>query len=212
MNRSGAAGVVGALTAREGVGDGDSTWGSSNPAAMTVTRTSSPSASSMTAPKMMFASGCAASGRRACGLVDLEDAEVGSALDRQQHAVGAVDAGFEQRRGDRQLGCLDRAVGAACRSDAHESRARALHDRLDVGEVEVDQPGGGDQVGDALHTRQQHLVGGLEGVEHADLPVADLQEAVVRDDDERVDFFLSVATPASAWAGAPLAFEAERAW
>src|SRR5690606_20926797 len=33
----------------------------SKPAAMTVTRTSSPSASSMTAPKMMFASGCAAS-------------------------------------------------------------------------------------------------------------------------------------------------------
>ena len=33
----------------------------SNPAAITVTRTSSPSASSMTAPKMMFASGCAAS-------------------------------------------------------------------------------------------------------------------------------------------------------
>ena len=31
----------------------------SNPAAMTVTRTTSPSASSMTAPKMMLASGCA---------------------------------------------------------------------------------------------------------------------------------------------------------
>ena len=30
-------------------------------------------------------------------LVDLEQAEVGAALDRQQHAVGAVDAGLEQR-------------------------------------------------------------------------------------------------------------------
>jgi hypothetical protein len=45
-------------------------WGSSflwvgepesKPAAMTVTRTSSPSESSMTVPKMMLASGCAAS-------------------------------------------------------------------------------------------------------------------------------------------------------
>ena len=33
----------------------------------------------------------------------------------------------------------DRAVVAAGRADAHERRAGALHDRLDVGEVEVDQ-------------------------------------------------------------------------
>ena len=42
----------------------------SKPAAMTVTRTSSPRASSMTAPKMMLASGCAAScTRRAASLI-----------------------------------------------------------------------------------------------------------------------------------------------
>ena len=57
-------------------------------------------------------------------LVDLEQAEVGAALDGEQHAVGAVDAGLEQRAGDRELGGLDGAVLAAGRADAHERGAR----------------------------------------------------------------------------------------
>ena len=76
----------------------------SKPAAMTVTRTSSPRASSMTAPKMMLASGCAASATSCGGLVDLEEPEVAAAGDGQQHAVRAVDGGLEQRAGDRHLG------------------------------------------------------------------------------------------------------------
>ena len=112
----------------------------SKPAAMTVTRTSSPRVSSMTAPKMMLASGCAASLHELRGVVDLEDAEVRPALDREQHAVRAVDA-TPRAAGTRdgELGGLDRAVGAARGADAHERGARALHDRLDVGEVEVDE-------------------------------------------------------------------------
>ena len=57
-------------------------------------------------------------------VVDLEDAEVRAALDREQHAVRAVDRRLEQRTRDRELGRLDRAVGAPRRADAHERRAR----------------------------------------------------------------------------------------
>ena len=101
-----------------------------------------------------------------CGVVDLEDAEVRPALDREQHAVRAVDRRLEQRARDRELGGLDRAVGAPRRADAHERGAGALHDRLDVGEVEVDEAGRRDEVGDALHTGEEHLVGGGERLEH----------------------------------------------
>ncbi len=59
------------------------------------------------------------------GLVDLEQAQVGAAGDRQQHTVGAVDAGLQQRAGDGHLGGGDRAVVAARVADAHEGRARA---------------------------------------------------------------------------------------
>jgi hypothetical protein len=56
------------------------------------------------------------------------------------------------------------AVVAAGVADAHQRAAGAAHDGLDVGEVEVDQARRRDQVGDALDTGQQHLVGALEGV------------------------------------------------
>jgi hypothetical protein len=72
-------------------------WGSppSNPAAITVTRTSSPSVSSMTVPKMMLASGRGLLDELR-GVVDLEDAQVGPTLDRQQDAVRAFDGRFQQ--------------------------------------------------------------------------------------------------------------------
>src|SRR5699024_7008823 len=94
--------------------------------------------------------------------------------------------GLQQRRGDRQLGGLHGTVVAPGGADAHQCAAGTLHHRLHVGEVEVDQTGGGDQVGDALHTGEQHLVGGLERVQHRDVPVADGQQPVVRDGDQRV--------------------------
>ena len=61
------------------------------------------------------------------------------------------------------------------------------HDRAHVGEVEVDQAGQRDEVGDALHALAQHVVGDAEGVDHRGLLVEHRQQAVVRDDDQRVD-------------------------
>ena len=46
------------------------------------------------------------------GVVDLEDAEVRSALDREQHAVGAVDEASSNGDCDGEFGRLDRPVGA----------------------------------------------------------------------------------------------------
>src|SRR5699024_8687285 len=64
--------------------------------------------------------------------------------------------------------------------------AGAGHHALDIGEVHVDHAGRGDEVGDALHTVEQDLVGGLEGLHHGHAGVAELQQPVVGDDDQRV--------------------------
>ena len=53
------------------------------------------------------------------GLVDLEQAEVAATLDRQEHSMGTVDAGLEQRTRDGELGGLHRAVVAPRGADAH---------------------------------------------------------------------------------------------
>src|SRR4029079_2885494 len=94
-------------------------------------------------------------------------------------------------------------------SDAHEGRACSLHHGLDVGEVEVDQAGGGDQVGDALHTGEQNLFGAAEGVEHAHRAVADREQPVVRDDDEGVDLFAQAGDAGLGLVGAATSLEGE---
>ena len=69
----------------------------SKPAAMTVTRTSSPMLSSITAPKMMLASGWATRVDDLGRLVHLEQPQVGAAGDVEQDAPRALDRGLEQR-------------------------------------------------------------------------------------------------------------------
>ena len=137
----------------------------SKPVAMTVIETSSPMRSSMTVPKMMFASGSAVSLMISRRLVDLEQAEARAAGDVEQDALGARDVDLEQRAGDRLAGGLRGAVLAARAADAHERGAGVLHDRAHVGEVEVDEAGHRDQVADALDALAQHVVDDAEGVD-----------------------------------------------
>ncbi|BCJ34962.1 hypothetical protein Athai_24650 [Actinocatenispora thailandica] len=143
-------------------------------------------------------------------VVDLEQTQIGTAGDGQQHAAGPVHALLQQRAGDRALRRLDRPVVAARTADAHQRRAGVGHHALDVGEVEVDQPWRGDQVGDALDTGQQHLVGLAERVHHAHRPVAELQQPVVRDDDEGVALVAQLVDAGLGLHLAPLALERER--
>ena len=83
--------------------------------------------SSITAPKMMLELASAALCDDLGRLVDLEQAEVAAAGDVEQDAGGALDRLLEQRRGDRALGRLGRAVLAARprRCPSARSRRRA---------------------------------------------------------------------------------------
>src|SRR5690625_247928 len=129
------------------------------------------------------------------GLVDLEQTQIRSTLDGQQHPVGAVDTGLEQGRGDGQFGGLYRPVVPAGRTDTHQRTPGALHHRLDIGEVQVDQARSGDQIGNALNTGEQDLVGTLERIQYRDALVRDGQQPVVGDDDESVHLFAQGVDP-----------------
>ena len=125
--------------------------------------------------------------------------------------MGALDAGLEERRGDGHLRGLDRAVLAPGGPDAHQRRAGVGHHGLHVGEVEVDEAGCGDQVGDARDTLEQHLVGLLEGVEDRDAAVGDREQSVVGDDDEGVDLLAELADALLRGVGAAASLEGEGA-
>src|ERR687898_300646 len=123
-------------------------------------------------------------------LVDLEQAEVATAGDGEQDAPRALDRRLQQGARDGVARRLERAALARPVADAHERGAGIAHNHLHVGEVGVDETGGGDEVGDALHPLEQDLVGHLEGVDHRRLLVGDREEPVVGDDDEGVDLLL----------------------
>ena len=97
-----------------------------------------------------------------------------------------IKLGVDQRRAQRALGRLGGAVVTGREADAHQGRPGVLHDRADVGEVEVDQAGKRDQVGDPLDALAKDVVGDLERVEHRGRLVEHLEQPRVRDHDRGV--------------------------
>src|SRR3954470_10342510 len=145
------------------------------------------------------------------GLVDLEQPEVLAARDVERDAGGALDGLLEQRRGDRGLGRLGRAALTGGRADAHERRAGVLHDRADVGEVEVDKTRDRNEVRDALHALAQDVVGLAEGVEDGRAALDDREQLLVRDHDQRVDHLAEAVDALLRLARALRPLELERA-
>ena len=146
-------------------------------------------------------------GRR---LVDLEQAHVRTAGDVDQHAAGAVDGNvLQERAGDGLLSRLQGPVVARGRGRAHERESHLLHDRTDVGEVEVDEPGRHDQVGDAPDRLRDHAVRHLEGLQQRRGLAGDAEKPLVRDDHEGIHLVLELPDALLGLLHAPLAFEDE---
>ena len=82
---------------------------------------------------------------------------------------------------------LPRAIGAVRHRRAHHRHADLAHHGAHVGEVDVDEPGIVDDLGDAGHRAVQHVVRRRVGVEHRDVVAQHLHQLVVGDDDQRVD-------------------------
>ena len=161
---------------------------SEKPVAITVTRISSCSVSSITAPKMITASGSAASAMISAASLTSKRPRLllPVMLSRMPRAL---DGSFEQRAGDRLFCGFDGPVFAGGPSDPHQGRAGAGHDGANVREIEVDEAGHRDQVRNPLHTLPQDVVGDPKGLEHRRPLVHYLQQAIVGDDDQGIDLF-----------------------
>ena len=144
------------------------------------------------------------------GLVHLLQRQVRPAGHVDQHRLRAVDrAVLQQRRGDRALRRLDRAVVAARHPDAHHRPAHARHDGAHVGEVHVHEARDRHQVGDPGHRLAQDVVGHPEGVQQRGLAVHDAEQPLVRDRDQRVDVVAQLRQALLGLAHAPLPLERE---
>jgi hypothetical protein len=125
---------------------------------------------------------------RRAHFLEFADGEVHAGGDVHQHALGAGEVHVLQQRAlQRRLGRAHRAVLADGDSGTHHGHAHLRHDRAHVGEVHVDETRPGDDVRDALHRAQQHLIGRLEGVDEGDLAAQHRSQLVVGDHDQGID-------------------------
>ena len=89
-------------------------------------------------------------------------------------------------------------------------KACVLHDRGDVREVQVDEARHGDQLGDIGNRLTEHAVRDFERVLKGDLLLGYVLEALVRDDDQRVNVLVELVDAAQRLLEALLALERER--
>ncbi len=157
---------------------------------MTVTLTSSRIRSSMTVPKMMFASGSAASLiTSAASLTSNRPRSLPPVtLNRMPRAPVMLTSSSGLMTAARAASTARFSPDAD--ADAHHRASGLAHDRLHVGEVEVDEAGDRDEIADALHALAQHVVHHAEGVDDRGLLVDHLAQPVVRDGDQGVDLLL----------------------
>src|ERR1700741_4107569 len=167
----------------------------SKPVAMTVIITSSPRRSLKLVPKMMLASGSAAGRVSSAASGTPKRLRVDGPGVFEGEALGALDVALKEGARDPHPGRLDRPVLARRPADPHQRRPGVLHDRPDVGAVEVDQPGHRDDVADPLDALAQHVVDDAERVDDRGVLLDDVLEPVVRDRDQRVDLALQLVGP-----------------
>src|SRR5699024_10889350 len=91
--------------------------------------------------------------------VDFGQSADGRRGDIDDNAPCAGDLGLQQGAGDGGHGGLLGLVLAAGAAHAHVGVAGVLHNRLYILEVQVDNAGQLNQVGDGLHALAQHVVG-----------------------------------------------------
>src|SRR5438132_7364140 len=118
-------------------------------------------------------------------LLGLGDAHVVPARDVHQGSGRGADVDVDQGRIDRLFDRLLRAVVAIGLAQADHRDPAALHDRLDVVEVQVDEAGFRDDFRDPFDRAHQHIVRNLE--RRIQRKTRDeFKEFVIRDHDDRV--------------------------
>ncbi len=94
-------------------------------------------------------------------------------------------------------------------AEAHHGPSAVGQHRAHVGEVEVDQPGPDHQLADAADAVREDRVGVLERVERRQVRAGEVEQAVVLDDQHRVDVIFEHAEALERQPRAAAAFEAE---
>ena len=119
---------------------------------------------------------------------ELADRQIRTGSDVDQNSARAMQVDvFEQWAANRRLCRIARTVFAFCTTGAHHRHAHFRHHGSDVREVDVDHAGPDDEIGNALHRTQQHVVSCRECRQHARALTEHREQFLVRNRDQRID-------------------------
>ena len=136
-----------------------------NPVAITVTLIRSPHVLVQHRPEDDVGVGVGRILDQAAGFVDFVQSETFAGRDVHENSPGALDGGvIQQWTAHRAGGRRQRPAFPFSHAGPHQSQSRAAHDGFDIGEVQVDEPGHIDEVGDSLNRLAEDVVGIGEGV------------------------------------------------
>ena len=167
--------------------------------------------SSTLAPKMMLASGWAASPTTlAASLTSTSERSGPPVIESRIERAPSIEVSSSGEEIAFSAASIARSLAGA-HADAEQRLAGVGHGRAHVGEVEVDQRRQRDQVGDALDALAQDVVGDLEGLDHRGAAASSTSSR------RSLGTTISVSTssasasmPFSAWLPRRRALEAER--
>ena len=125
------------------------------------------------------------------------DFGIGHRFSRSRHinekAAGTLKVcSFQKRAGNRLFRCFTGAVRTACGCRTHHSRAAFTHHGTQVFEVNIDDAGRMNDLGNTVTGLVKHIVCGGKAVNHRGLTAHFVFELVVENHDEAVDLVLKV--------------------
>ena len=131
--------------------------------------------------------------------------------DVDENALGALDGSVvQQGTAHRAGGGRYRPIRPFPQAGPHQSQSSAAHDGLDIGEVQIDEPGHIDEVGDSLNRLAEDVVGIGEGVGQRRAGSQSIQQPLVGNRDDRVRVLLQFLQTPLRLLRSPSALENER--
>ena len=175
-----------------------------------MTQTWSERFSSTIAPKMMLASGCAASLTAfAASLTSHSERSLPPVIESRIERAPSIEVSSSGEETAAVAASIARCSPWPMPIPSSAVPAPDITVRTSA-KSRLIRPGQRDEVGDALHALAQHVVGDAERLDHRGLLVEHREQAVVGHDDQRVDLGAERLDPGLGLVGALGPLEAER--
>jgi hypothetical protein len=120
-------------------------------------------------------------------LVDFKEGHIVATTNIEEHAAGTTNTHIEKTTGNGFFCRTPGTIAPLPLPDAHQSCSRVMEDTAYISEVHVNHARYIDDLGDALNTLAQYVIGQLKGLSQATIASRSCQQAIVGNGDQGVN-------------------------